>query len=105
MDEMYIFRNVSRRGCYKESNVSKYEVVGIETKRKMEIREGESQGEARSQEARKREREKSYFFFLNVKLPKRRRFGSLYGYNSVTREKGIKKFIFLLIYFFFFLKQ
>jgi hypothetical protein len=64
MDEMYIFGNVSRRGCYKESNVSRYEVVGTETKRKMGIREGESQGEARSQEARKREREKSFFFFF-----------------------------------------
>jgi hypothetical protein len=40
MDEIYIFGNVSKRGCYKESNVSRYEVVGTETKRKMGMREG-----------------------------------------------------------------
>ena len=69
-------------------------MVGIETKRKMGIMEGESQG---GQEARKpgSVKEKNlFFFFLNVKLPKRRRFGSLYGYNSVTREKGIIFFFF-----------
>jgi hypothetical protein len=41
-----------------------------------------------------------FIFFPNVKLPKRRRFGRLYVYNSVTRKKGVKNYYFLFNYFF-----
>jgi hypothetical protein len=44
------------------------------------------------------EEESDYIFFFlvlfsNMKLPKRRRFGSLFVYDSVTRGKGKKIFL------------
>jgi hypothetical protein len=59
-------------------------VVEIETKRKMGIREGGRESGGGRKPGSVKEKNLLFFFFLNVKLSKRRHFGILYRYNSVT---------------------
>ena len=63
--------------------------------------EGERKSQGKSRSVICEEESDYLFFFLvlffNVKLPKRRRFGSLYVYDNITQEKGKNIYIIFLL--------